>query len=461
MTGFISVDPLDALTNLYDRPIFIDANRPPTANDVKPAGTRWKDGSASPEVIYESLGNGVWQLEVASASDLNTLTADTGGALTPVANNLNILGTASQIETTGSGDTITLSLPAALTVPGSLTTTTTLTVGTDAVVGGNLTVTGDFIIDDITANDGAFTGTLTSAGATTLATTGASVNTFGNATGATSVAITSGTGGIALASTSTGDITIASSDTLLLDSAGVLELNSSAGAINVGNDAVAQAINVGTGAAARTITIGNITTSTGVVVNTGTGSFTVTTTGTGDIVLDSDDTMLLDSDGVLELNSSAGNISVGNDAVAQTLNLNTGAAAKVTNVGSTNTTSSTVIQSGSGGIALDGVVTASSNVILNGVATQLQVQGGAVTDFIGTAVLTSGSSGAIANTNIAAGDRIFMQRIAANASTTLGELSYAISAGASFTITSLILGTPGSPQTGDASTVAYFIVRQI
>lgn len=107
------------------------------------------------------------------------------------------------------------------------------------------------------------------------------------------------------------------------------------------------------------------------------------------------------------------------------------------------------------------ITTTAGNVVISGAAKQLQVEGGAVTDFIGTATLTAGTSGAIANTNIAAGDRIFIQRTAANASTTLGELSYTISAGASFTINSLIVGTPGSVETGDASSVTYFIVRQL
>jgi hypothetical protein len=82
--------------------------------------------------------------------------------------------------------------------------------------------------------------------------------TIGNVTGTTSVAVNSGTGGIALASTGTGDITINSDDTLLLDADGVLELNSSAGAINIGNDADANAINVGS-AGARAIQVGNAT----------------------------------------------------------------------------------------------------------------------------------------------------------------------------------------------------------
>ncbi len=94
-------------------------------------------------------------------------------------------------------------------------------------------------------------------------------------TGAGNIAITAGAtsnGTITLTSTGTGDIVLDSDDTMLLDADGVLELNSSAGAISIGNDADAQAINVGTGAAARTITVGNATAGTTVVVNSPTNT---------------------------------------------------------------------------------------------------------------------------------------------------------------------------------------------
>lgn len=111
--------------------------------------------------------------------------------------------------------------------------------------------------------------------------------------------------------------------------------------------------------------------------------------------------------------------------------------------------------------ATAGDITATlGNLILNGAAKQIRIKGGAVTDFIGTATLVSGTV-TVANTNIAATDRIIVFRIAANASTTMGELSYTISAATSFTINALILGTPGSVQTGDASTVGYIIIRQL
>lgn len=95
---------------------------------------------------------------------------------------------------------------------------------------------------------------------------------------------------------------------------------------------------------------------------------------------------------------------------------------------------------------------------ISSVARTLRVNGGAVTDFIGTGVLTAGTQ-TIANTNIATGDVILITRTAVNASTTLGEFTYTISNLTSFTVTSVILGTPGSTQTGDVSSYAYFIIR--
>ena len=75
----------------------------------------------------------------------------------------------------------------------------------------------------------------------------------------------------------TGDIAISSQDAVLIDGVGVVDINSSAGVINIGDDAVTQAMNIGTGAAARTITIGNGTDGTSVVVDCGTGALNLGT----------------------------------------------------------------------------------------------------------------------------------------------------------------------------------------
>lgn len=278
--------------------------------------------------------------------------------------------------------------------------------------------------------------------------------TVGNVTGATAVAINAGTGGIALASTGSGDIALNSSDTVLIDSAGVLELNSSAGVIGIGNDAVAQNINIGTGAAARVVTIGNVTGASQVVLNSGTAGVAINTTGAGDVVVNSADTVLIDSAGVLELNSSAGVIGIGNDAVAQAINIGTGAAARTITMGNTSGASAVVINAGSG------ATTVNTSLKLNTAATQLQVHGGAVTDFIGTGTLTAGVA-TILNTNISASDRILIQRIAANGSTAFGHFTYAISAGVNFVVTAKQAASPATTETNDTSTFAYFIIRQI
>lgn len=120
--------------------------------------------------------------------------------------------------------------------------------------------------------------------------------------------------------------------------------------LNLASDASTGAVNLGTGAGARAITIGNVTGATGVTVNTGTGHFTVNTTGAGDIILNSDDTVLIDADGVLELNSSAGVISIGNDADANNINVGTGAAARTITIGNSTGATSVVIESGTGAI---------------------------------------------------------------------------------------------------------------
>ena len=133
---------------------------------------------------------------------------------------------------------------------------------------------------------------------------------------------------------SSGGTTLSGATTVEFDSSSTMELNSSGGAISIGNDDDDQNINIGTqgertinianGAFADTLNIGNTTGATTVNINSGTGGIALASTGTGDITLNSDDTMLLDADGVLELNSSGGAISIGNDNVDQNINLATG-----------------------------------------------------------------------------------------------------------------------------------------
>lgn len=44
----------------FSHPLFINANRAPTSNDIKSPGTRWQDSSVSPPLIYSTSGAGNW-----------------------------------------------------------------------------------------------------------------------------------------------------------------------------------------------------------------------------------------------------------------------------------------------------------------------------------------------------------------------------------------------------------------
>jgi len=117
------------------------------------------------------------------------------------------------------------------------------------VLDANVTFTGGTMSIGTDSTDNAINiGTAASSGRTT---------TIGNATGTSPLVLIGGSTGATL------------------DATGVIEINSSAGAISIGNDAVAQAINIGTGAAARTVTVGNTTGATALALNMGTGDLTL------------------------------------------------------------------------------------------------------------------------------------------------------------------------------------------
>ncbi len=92
---------------------------------VAPAAYMWSG------TTWISLGSG-------TVGAIVTLTGGSGGAIAPVAGNINLLGTANQITSIGTAGTITFSLPVAITAPGSLVTTTTLASGTTLAAGTSM-----------------------------------------------------------------------------------------------------------------------------------------------------------------------------------------------------------------------------------------------------------------------------------------------------------------------------------
>jgi hypothetical protein len=295
-------------------PPIISQRAPATSDTNYPKGHQWIDESVSPSILYFHLGGGDWN---ANELTLSTDVTFTGALDTTASSSLAIKTYADNLAIAGAPD-------ASTTVKGIVEE------GLDAqVVAG--TTTGEtgarlFVnpgnLAALFAASPAIGGTTPSAGTfSTLAATGA----------------------------------------INFDAGGSFE--SGGTTIDIGADADTAAMNFGTGAAARTITIGNVSGATAVVVNTGTGHFTVTTTGAGDIILNSDDTMLLDSDGVLELNSSAGAINIGNDDIDQAINIGSDGDRAIL-VGSQNAAASLTLDSGTGAI-LVGTTIAKSITIGN------------------------------------------------------------------------------------------------
>lgn len=236
--------------------------------------------------------------------------------------------------TFGSGSGFTWTFDAGATDPtiAFASNAITITAATSTFAGnvalGNNTLSGGTALIDLTNFDVASTGAITVAAGVGLDTNGAGALAIGN-TNATSVSIcnsaacdtisigtntdadainigdstdtitVAGTTGITGATTingsgsattnigtgtATGTVTVGSGSNALvtnsttadIDATGALQINSSGGAISIGNDAVAQAINIGTGAAARTITIGNNTGATALALTSGTGAQTFT-----------------------------------------------------------------------------------------------------------------------------------------------------------------------------------------
>lgn len=137
-----------------------------------------------------------------------------------------------------------------------------------------------------------------------------------------------------------------------------------AGALAVNSDSItsdgALVINATSTDIQDAVTVDSLTTDTGGVSIAAGQSYT----GAGAVTLSS-----ASATGLTINSGTTGTIAIGDDASAETINIGTGAAAKTTVVGSTNTTSGTTINSGSGGITLVANGTTLSNaelVLLDG-----------------------------------------------------------------------------------------------
>ncbi len=306
-------------------PAIIAQRAPATSDTIYPKGQVWLDESSSPATLYTHIGGGVWDqggnaIATNTSYGLVQIDADTTMAS---ADDLHV-PTALGVKTYADNLAIAGAPDASTTVKGIVEE------GLDAeVVAG-------------TATGG--TGARLFVNPGSLAALFAASPAIGGTTPA--------------AGTFT---TLAATGAINFDAGGSFE--SGGTAIDIGADADTAAINIGTGAAARAIIIGNVSSTTKVTLNSGTNGVAINTTGAGDVIIDSDDTLLLDSDGVLELNSSAGAINIGNDDIDQAINIGSDGDRAIL-VGSQNAAASLTLDSGTGAI-LVGTTIAKSITIGN------------------------------------------------------------------------------------------------
>ena len=158
------------LTRVFPAPIIAQV-APTTSNYQYPLMQQWLDeASGQAYILVDVADNSATWEPFAGPLSLDSLTGDTGGAITPVDSNITLAGTADQITTTGTTGTITFSLigpytPATYTAHGVL-----VGAGTSSIAALSVGATGTLLAGSTGANP-AFTGSPSVSGSLTAATT--------------------------------------------------------------------------------------------------------------------------------------------------------------------------------------------------------------------------------------------------------------------------------------------------
>lgn len=130
-------------TNATTPPNIITSNRAPTSADFRGynIGDIWVDDVGDNAYILVSLANNlaVWNLAAASTGDLSTLTGNSGGPVSPLLANINLVGDGTTINVVGNPATHTLTISAA----GSTATSFVTDSGTANPIADVLHINGD------------------------------------------------------------------------------------------------------------------------------------------------------------------------------------------------------------------------------------------------------------------------------------------------------------------------------
>ena len=192
-----------------------------------------------------------------------------------------------------------------------------------------------------------------------------------------------------------GAIAMSSDGPTDIDAVGALSLNSSGGAINVGNDTDTGAINIGTGASVRTISVGNATGATAIDMDSGTGgtaidstgaisldgvgasnftadsgNLTLATTTSGGVLVSSVGIADIQAAGAVTIDSSGSTIGIGTDANTGAINIGTAATARTITMGNTTGATALNLSAGTGNILMTApLVTMTGNLHVQGTTT--------------------------------------------------------------------------------------------
>jgi hypothetical protein len=318
----------------------------PTSSDKNyPNGFVWiyKNGDTRTSYMYgglDSSGDAVWILAGPGASDVDTITGDSGGALSPTAGNMIIAG-GTNITTAGAGSTITVNMDAAITLATSVTSPI-YTVGAAA----------DMNINSATGQD--------------------IIMKMGDNAGANKVSFTDSDDAEVFAVDSNGALTFSSLVVAgaLTQTAGVVSLSedNSANAVGIANGTVARAVSIASSAAAHTVTIGSATGAASLDLLAGTGNFTLEggTATTYDISGTGANT------GTITISGGTGaqttNIATGGTGI-KTVNIGTGAIGNVITMGTVTGAASLDLLCGTGNFTLEGNVASTYDISATGVNT--------------------------------------------------------------------------------------------
>lgn len=344
--GYQGVSPIQ-------RPKTVLALRAPLTSDRRyPIGTPWVNKSANTVYFLTSVsaGSATWALASPGASDVDTLTADSGGAISPTAGDI-VLAGGTNITSAGAGSTITFNLDAAISLATSVTAPLFTSAGAMQITpaAGN-----DLAIDAATGQDVVIT-LGDNAGANKLSVLDSdSVEVF---------AVDSNGGQTYTTITASGLITGNASATInTAGTALTLGGDNSGDAVILGGGTSARAITIGQGAAAHTVAIGQaaagaitIDTAAGVSIDSATASnFTVT--GAADLTLSSSAGSLVLSAGeaaadAIQLQAAAGGVDL--DGALQVNIASSQAAANAVRINASNAAGGIDVDDAGGGMTFD------------------------------------------------------------------------------------------------------------